>query len=279
MTGMHADADVLPDLDIGAPRVRATSAILEPAQAWHDGIGRLVARGGSHDGRWWMEWPGLGTFTFGKDGPVAVHPVAPGLEPRIRDSFLRGVLPVVLLGRGFEALHASAVEGPHGVVALCATSGTGKSTLALALSDEEGLTHWADDTVVYHLPDHRAVTLRLPCVPRIADVPRAVTPAGGPAVSGDSRPLARIYHLARDERLDPREPVFVPVRPAARFERLLAHAHPFEMGHEARRRAFVEALLEMAQLTDCWECRFAPSLVDLPSLAAAVRRHIETVRA
>jgi hypothetical protein len=279
MTGMHADADVLPDLDIGAPRAPALSTLLQPSQAWHDGLGRLVARGGCHEGTWWMEWPGLGTFTFGEDGPVSVHPIAPGLEERIRDSFVRGVLPVVLLGRGFEALHASAVNGPHGVVALCATSGTGKSTLAIALNDE-GLAHWADDTVVYHLPDRRAVTLRLPCVPRISDVPRApVNTARPPAAGPDRRPLRRVYHLVRDERLDPRQPAFFPVRHAAKFERLLAHAHPFEMGPAERRRAFVEALLQMAQLTDCWECRFAPSLTHLPSLAGAMRRHIESADA
>jgi len=103
-----------------------------------------------------------------------------------------------------------------------------------------------------------------------------VSTGGAPAAGPDRRPLTRIYHLVRDERLDPRKPAFSPVRPAARFERLLAHAHPFEMGPEERRRAFVEALLQMAQLTDCWECRFAPSLADLPSLAGAVRRHMES---
>jgi hypothetical protein len=275
MTRMHAEAGVLPLLDIGPPR--APVALLgEPSQMWYDGLGRLVARGGRHDGSWWMEWPGLGTFTFAEDGPVIVHPVAPGLDDRLRDSFSRGVLPVALLGRGFEALHASAVEGPDGVVALCATSGTGKSTLALALAGE-GLAHWADDTVVYHLPDHHAVSVRLPCVPRIDDVPRArAGDAGVAAAAGDRRPLVRVYHLVRDGQLDPREPVFSRVPHAKRFERVLAHAHPFEMGSEARRRAFISTLLEVARGIDQWECRFAPSLEALPALARAFGRHIES---
>jgi hypothetical protein len=275
MTRMHAEAGVLPTLDIGPPRA-PVAPLRQPSQTWYDGAGRLVARGGRHDGSWWMEWPGLGTFTFGEDGPVTVHPVAPGLDDRLRDSFSRGVLPVALLGRGFEALHASAVEGPDGVVALCASSGTGKSTLALALAGG-GRAHWADDTVVYHLPDHHAVTVRLPCVPRIDDVPRGPAQDAGVApAAGDRRPLARVYHLVRDERLDPREPVFSPVPPAARFERLLAHAHPFEMATEERRRAFISTLLEVARGIDQWECRFAPSLEALPALAGAVGRHIES---
>jgi hypothetical protein len=275
MTRMHAETGVLPSLDIGPSR--APGALPgQPSQTWYDGLGRLVARGGRHDGSWWMEWPGLGTYTFGEDGPVTVHPVAPGLDDRLRDSFSRGVLPVVLLGRGFEALHASAVEGPEGVIALCAASGTGKSTLALALAGN-GLAHWADDTVVYHLPDHHAVTVRLPCVPRINDTPRApARDAGAPPAAGERRPMSRVYHLVRDERLDPREPVFSPVPPATRFERLLAHAHPFDMGSEERRRAFISTLLEVARDIDQWECRFAPSLEALPALARAVTHHIES---
>ncbi len=43
------------------------------------------------------------------------------------------VLPNVALMRGYEALHASAVDSPDGVVAIAGPSGMGKTTLALEL--------------------------------------------------------------------------------------------------------------------------------------------------
>src|SRR3954453_4998800 len=274
MKSTRAEPGVLPALDIGAARAPGSRDFGRVLQTWHDGEGRVVAHGGHDRGSWGMDWPGLGLFTFGPDGPVPVLPVVAGLDDRLRDSFTRGVIPVVLLSRGFEALHASAVNGPNGVVAICAASGTGKSTLALALA-AEGLSHWADDTVVYHLAAGDVLSLQLPCVPRIADTPR--DPAGKASASpaGCVRPVTRIYHLVRDECGDPRRPVFTPIHAEARFERLLAHAHPFDMGPEARRRAFITSLLDVSRTVDSWECRFAPALEELPSLARAVRIHIE----
>jgi hypothetical protein len=278
MSSTRAAAGVLPTLDIGASRAPvADGRHRRVLQAWHDDEGRLVASGGHDHGSWWMDWPGLGTYIFGREGSVTAYPAAAGLEDRLQDSFLRGVLPVVLLSRGFEAFHASAVADDRGVVMLCATSGTGKSTMALAL-DAEGLPQWADDTVVYHLPGDHPVALRLPFPVRVDDAARRAMSSprdGAPAPEAESRPLTRIYHLVRDSGLDPRRPRCSPIPPAARFERLLAHAHPFDMGPESRRRDFIAALLSVARTADTWECRFAPSLDALPALARSVRQHID----
>lgn len=46
---------------------------------------------------------------------------------------LSRVLPVVAIARGYEALHAAAVQTPVGVVAVVGASGAGKSTLAAEL--------------------------------------------------------------------------------------------------------------------------------------------------
>ena len=43
------------------------------------------------------------------------------------------VIPSISVMRGYEALHAAAVDSPDGVVAIMAPSGSGKSTLALEL--------------------------------------------------------------------------------------------------------------------------------------------------
>jgi hypothetical protein len=56
-------------------------------------------------------------------------------------------LPNIGIAHGYEALHASGVSTDRGVVAITASSGTGKSTLALELL-KRGWPLFADDTVV-----------------------------------------------------------------------------------------------------------------------------------
>jgi hypothetical protein len=262
-------------LDLGSPGPdRPPSAV---RQQWLDHEGRLIATGGRLGDAWWMHWRGLATFWFGDAGPVRAEPVRPELEQDLHDIFLRGVVPVVLLARGFEALHASAVVEPAGVIALCATSGTGKSTIALSIASA-GARHFADDTVVYQVIGGRPVASGLPFPVRVEpDARQAVDLAERDSLSSmpsaGSAPFHRIYHLVRDSGLDPADPIFSPVPPERRFELLLAHAHPFDMGGEDRRRSFMEHLLTLARTVAVHECRFAPELAALPSLAAAIRAH------
>lgn len=60
---------------------------------------------------------------------------------------LSRVLPVVAIARGYEALHAAAVETPAGVVAIVGASGAGKSTLAAELL-RRGHRLFSDDVLV-----------------------------------------------------------------------------------------------------------------------------------
>ncbi len=64
-----------------------------------------------------------------------------------RQTLLGRVLPNVSLARGYEALHASAVESPVGVVAVAAPSGMGKTTLALELT-RRGWPLVTDDVLI-----------------------------------------------------------------------------------------------------------------------------------
>ena len=250
-------------------------------QTWRDNHGRLVATGG-HDGQsWWMDWPDLATFRFREEGYVAATPSTDHRDVEIRDIFVRGVLPVVMLARGCEALHASAVAiDDESVVALCAISGTGKSSLALAMT-ANGARHFADDTVVYRVENDRPVALSLPFPVRVDSA--ALEAVGGgrrgappTAVSSHLSPLKRVYQLSRDPSRDPFAPQFTAVPCHRRFETLLKHSHPFEMGSDARQRAFHEHLLTIAQHTDVWDCRFAPALEALPSLASQLVEHAAT---
>jgi hypothetical protein len=222
-----------------------------------------------------MHWPGLATFWFDDAGEVRAEPERPSIEAELRDIFTRGVTPVVLLARGFEGLHASGVLGPRGVVGFVGTSGTGKSTTAAAVAST-AVPHFADDTIVYRLVDAVPVAVKLPFPIRVEPIVRSTLASTlTSAAEACSAPIDRIYDLVRDASVDPSAPVFVPMHPAQRFERLLSHAHPFDMGGDERRRAFIEHLLVASSAIALWECRFAPGLEHLHSLATAIREHID----
>jgi hypothetical protein len=249
-------------------------------QEWFDVEGRLVASGGAERGGWWMHWPRLGTFHFGEHGPVVVDAHPHSHREDLEDSFVRGVLPVALLGREYEALHASAVLTADGLAAFCARSGTGKSSLARGLARTRGV-QWADDTVVFRVNERGAVSMPLPFEPRLD--PAACSALGyAPADAlASQRPkpeqtaiLRRVYLLVRDPRLEPGNPSLTRLAPAAGFERLLAHAHPFDLAGQERRRRMVERLLATARTVTMFELRFAPSLADLPALVARVSDHL-----
>jgi hypothetical protein len=246
-------------------------------QQWLDVDGRRVAWGAVENGRWLMDWPGLGTYRFGPFGDVEVFP-APGADPAaLQDSFVRGVLPVVFVAREHEALHGSAVEVGGRVAAFCARSGVGKSSLALGLAAHGGF-HWADDTVLL-TRDATASTMCLPFPPRVdADAVGALSLDGinvSRAAPGDTATVAALFVLERDTSLEPSVPVIEALAPAALFERLLAHSHPFDLGGPERRRRMLERLMAVAEEVPGARLRFAPSLTALPILVEAVARHID----
>lgn len=277
---MRAVPAELPELVID----RAHAALahdVEPGpvrQTWLDNDGRLVATGGYDRGLWWMRWSGLAVYRFGESGAASAVPAPQASDADLHDIYVRGVLPVVLLARGCEALHASAIEADGGVAAFCATSGTGKSTLALAAS-AAGARQFADDVLVYRWVGDQPVAISLPFPVRVDPAIHQAGEARSPAVRVEPRrhaPLRRVYQLRRDAGLDPGEPRFTPVPPERRFELLLAHAHPFEMGPAARHRQFLEGLMRLARTVEVWQCAFAPSVGALPVLAARVSAHART---
>jgi hypothetical protein len=269
---------VFPRLEISSVAWQAAPPGVGPArQQWLDVDGRLVATGGTHRNGWWMEWPHLATYTFGVAGDVVAHPASGSDPEHITDSYTRGVLPVVLLAREYEALHASAVSFRGSVTAFCAASGTGKSSLAFAVASEGG-DHWADDTVILKADGGRLDSVSLPFPARVDDAVRdtlrGATGRVRAASPGTLAPFRRVYLLVRDPAVHPLSPVFTNVAGPERFERLLAHAHPFDLSVPERRRRMLERLMRAAAAATVCELRFGPSLAALPSLAARVRDHM-----
>ena len=133
-----------------------TSAQLE--QAWSGPASPQPWRGQLGDGETFtVEWGVSGDlrFGYGERASFRLDPAGTrlGCAPVTAEDLdwqrvlITRVLPNVSLARGREALHASAIDTPLGVVAIAAPGGMGKSTLALELIGR-GWSLFADDTVV-----------------------------------------------------------------------------------------------------------------------------------
>ncbi len=109
----------------------------------------------------WMHWPNQVTFRFsGDEMDVLAYEETPQDEIFLTDLFWRNVVPFVLQAQGWEAIHASSVLTSKGVVAFCASSGTGKSTIAYGLS-RRGYGLWGDDAVVFTTSPEGTLTFPL----------------------------------------------------------------------------------------------------------------------
>jgi hypothetical protein len=193
---------------------------------------------------------------------------------------LSRVLPSVSVARGREALHASAVDTSLGVVAIAATSGTGKSTLASALI-RRGWPLFADDVLTLGRGGEGVEAY--PSAPHMNVDPDDVDFSAPPAIhktlgvlSGERwvgvgettrgpRPVAAIFLFEREPRLAlAAEPVRVSPLTLVPFMLGL----PNEKGREAPRFALYSDLVDSARLL-----RLTANLTDRPAdVADAVER-------
>ena len=261
-----------------APPHTASPSISDPSAAgvevWRQHDGAIAAYGGSAGHAHWMRVPGAGTFTFANSAPTVTAFPDPGVRLAVvEDAFRRSVLPMALQARGQEVLHASAVAGARGVFGLCAVSETGKSTLAYALS-RRGYDVWADDALAFELADDGVTALSLPFSlylrPRSAEY--FGIPADAPAAvhGGDRRAdLAALFVLVRAADDRAREPVRrLPQSDA--FTAVLAHGYCFSLADVERKRAMMDAYLQLVTRVPIFEVRIAEGLERLPQLLDAI---------
>jgi hypothetical protein len=167
-------------------------------------------------------------------------------DPHWQRVLLDTVLWSVSLLRGFELLHASAVETPAGIVAFVAASGGGKSSLAAEYL-RRGASFFSDDIVALDDPDGRVVGFP---GPPVINLPRQFAPADVAA-----RPIADFG----DERWVEVEPVSPGARPLAAVV-IVDRAR----GHEAACARVEATTLELL-----------PHALGLPHLEERVRRRFE----
>lgn len=212
---------------------------------WRDETGRVFARGFSGSRRCWIDWPDIGLFGFAPGSrEVRVWLAKPDRAAAATDAGLRVLQPMILQALGWQALHASAVALPDGVVAFCGRSGQGKSTLAYALA-ARGFLQFADDAVLLEVEDDRATAHPLPFTPRLrAPSIDYLRPAPG----GDDRRtptrLQAVWILETRGAEGAPDIERIPAVPA--FSSLLTHAHCFDPSDHAGTERMAKAFMSLA---------------------------------
>jgi hypothetical protein len=262
---------------------------LAPFKVWCDPAGALIARGYTDGGQHWLHFPRLATYQFDDGADVVVAAPEAGAAPEtIADIFLRAVLPLVLHTRGQETLHASAVVTPEGVVAFCARSETGKSTLAFGLA-QRGYTPFSDDAVVLRQSGDRWLAVPYPFQFRLRTAPAAHFAADGTQcqrhppstsddmpVAGEPQPLAALFLLTKLRPAEASAPVIIrQLSPAEALPLLLPHAYSFSLENPARKRQMATAYLDLVTAVPAYDLRYAGTLDALPQVLDGIEARLK----
>lgn len=258
---------------------------LASLQVWRDTAGELCAYARSTSREHRMFWPGLGQFRFDAQGDAAgdevfVTPHPPPRVAAIEDTFYRSVLPLALQARGWEALHASAVSTAKGVIAFCASSETGKTTTACALS-RIGYPLWADDALVFSAHGDSFEAIPIPFRPRLSQAAAAyLAPAGAlpteRAAPADAPvPLAGICLLERHETGDAEaRPTVAALAPGSALSGLLTHAHCFDPANRERTQLLSRRYLRLIGTVPCFRAVFTAGFDRLPEFVEQLEREL-----
>jgi hypothetical protein len=255
-----------------APDTAATPSVpsLEASgvEVWRHTDGSVIAFGGSRGAEHWMQLVNVGLFVFGEETEVVTaYPDPQTTEETLADGFRRMVLPMALQVLGHDVLHASAVRGRDGVLAFCAVSETGKSTLAYAF-ERRGYRLWADDAVAFQIADGGVTAVPLAFTLRLrtptSEFYGLDDDEAGVVEPSSREPLAAVCVL---ERVDdtPKETV-ERLRGADAFPEVLAHAYCFSLADEPRKARMASSYLDLVTRTPVFRVRLRTGLEHLPTL-------------
>lgn len=263
----------------------ARVAVPPDLEVWQDNNGNVCAYGYIADSYGWMDLVGTGKFRFDPRKREVTAFALPDVGPDlVRDAYSHAALPMALHFFGCEVLHASAVRTIRGVIAFCAFSETGKSTIASAFA-LRGYSLWADDAVAIDSRDtvHGGAaleTLRLPFSLRLRHASaQYLGERDYCANRGEldrefaTNPLAAVCVLKRCSELD-RDLEIRRLSPGEAFGALLPHAFCFSIGDQERKRAMLRLYLRVAAETPVFAIAFAPGFERLPGILDAIENTI-----
>jgi hypothetical protein len=262
----------MPPVSMGPPVPPMSNRPME----WRRGDGSLWASCRVVGGRAEILVPGTAHFQAEESG-IRATVFAPEQEGTAVDLYRRFVLPMMLQAHGAEALHASAVVGPQGVVAFCGEAGVGKSTLAYLLG-RRGLAPWADDTVVFTGEAGRFRVHPLPFAFRLDPAVHARWGAGSAeTVRAATAPLEAVAILERraaaegEDGAGPDPDLMIRrLAPAEAFRAVMPHGCAFWLGDQERNRRMIETYLDLVSGVAIYRVRFRPDLAAAESLAERI---------
>jgi hypothetical protein len=207
----------------------------------------------------------------------------------VEDTFRRLVLPMQMQLAGMEVLHASAVLMNAGVIALCANSGTGKSTTAFALS-RRGYRVFADDVVPFELRPSETRANSLPFRVRLrADAANYLDHQYAHRYSKNSHaerlhqidhataPLRLIIILRRSlVSMDLRDTEVRQMKPQESFLAILRHAWCFSLIDEDRKALMIKQYLDLVSRIPVYEISFKADLTKINSLLDTIEEIYNT---
>jgi hypothetical protein len=208
-----------------------------------------------------MQMPGVATFACSHGAGRVTAATEPGVsEVEVTEAFHKFVVPLLLYFEGHELIHASAVQGPNGIVGFCGEAGTGKSTLAYGLSTR-GFALWADDALALELGNAPRAFV-VPFAPRLRPATLkffdATSSRPVPRAEGESAPVVGLAaikrvtaekEVARIERLNG----------GRAFDEVIRHAYRLGLGTDhARRRKLVENYMKIVASVPVFEIAFQP---------------------
>jgi hypothetical protein len=253
-------------------------------EVWRDGQGSFLAYCYANKEVAWIEWPEVANFRFDKQtGRVVAFPTPFAKTELIEDVYRRTIVPVVLQALGIEVLHASAIATPDGIVAFCAKSGTGKSTLSYALH-QRGYQLWADDAVALEITDARVSSFFLPFAMKLRPEAKAffgveVAPAFPlfPKIESaiEKSVPAQIAKLVILHRVQPGETVSArPLSSVQAFATLLPHAYCFSLRDRGRKQVMMQNYLDLVARVPVFELCIEAGMDKLPMILNCIERDI-----
>jgi len=240
------------------------------------------------DGVYWLRFPGRGTFRVRPDEKEVAVAANDELEWGIvLDTYRTAVLPLAYHLLGFEALHASAVRMTGEVVALCALSETGKSTLAYGLSRRDN-SLWTDDALVLEIePSEKLRCHPLPFTPHLRPETRLYFDVGAEEATalrpgdGEPLPLAALFLLERDTLEGGATVECTQLSLAEALPAVLPHGFRFSLSNVERKRHMMQRYLDLVAGVPVVRFRFTPGFELLPrvldELESAVRDVVQAV--
>ena len=262
------------------------SADGEPAEVViRDRDGTACAFGWRAGGDYWLRFPEIGTFRLRpEEGEVALVEGGGIDSPPVLDTYYSAVLPLAYHLVGYEALHASAVLTPAGVVGLCALSETGKSTLAFGLS-RRGNSLWTDDVLVFEIGSGQGVLChRVPFTAHLRPQTQAHFGVGHKettvlrSAEEHSRlaPFAALLLIEREERSDQLLVESERLPSSKALPAVLPHAFRFTLSDPERKRRMMQSYLDLVARVPVVRVVFVPGFEHMPRVLDGLEEAIRT---